>query len=122
MKGVIVCISREIGVEKIMINRNSVKKMAFLMFLEELRADNPFEDIMICMDRLSMHTSNSTRKRMDELGFLYSYSPVVSPMYNPIEEVFAMAKQKIKKYRLDQILNKGNETVNEIIHKAFNKI
>ena len=45
MKGVIVCISREIGIEKIMINRNSVKKMAFLMFLEELRADNPFEAV-----------------------------------------------------------------------------
>ena len=101
VKGVIVGISREYGVEKFSINRNSVKKMAFLMFLEEIRADNPFDDIMICMDRLSMHTSNSTRKRMDELGFLYSYTPVVTPMMNPIEEVFAMAKQKIKKYRLD---------------------
>ena len=41
---------------------------------------------------------------------------------NPIEEVFAMAKLKIKKYRLDQILNNTNVTMEEIINRSFNEI
>ena len=41
---------------------------------------------------------------------------------NPIEEVFAMAKAKIKKKRLDKILNSRNESLNEIILNSFNEI
>ena len=96
--------------------------MKFLSFLDELRVNNPFTDMMICMDRLSTHTSLATRRRMDELGFLYTYTSTVTPMQNPIEEVFAMAKLKIKKYRLDNILNNKKENVNDIIMRAFNEI
>ena len=41
---------------------------------------------------------------------------------NPIEEVFAMAKAKIKKKRLDKILNYKNKSLNEIILNSFNEI
>ena len=41
---------------------------------------------------------------------------------NPIEEVFAMAKLKIKKYRLDHILNGTDVTMEEIIDRSFNDI
>ena len=41
---------------------------------------------------------------------------------NPIEEVFAMAKLKIKKFRLDQILNNTDVTMEDIIDRAFDEI
>ena len=34
---------------------------------------------------------------MDELGFHYTYTPVYSPQYNGIEEVFNIAKKEVKK-------------------------
>ena len=59
---------------------------------------------------------------MNELGFKYCYTPVVSPRYNPIEETFGIAKAKIKKKRLNKILNNTNESLNKIIISSFNEI
>ena len=46
---------------------------------------------------------------MDELGFFYTYTPVYSPRYNGIEEVINIGKKKIKKARLDAIVNGREE-------------
>ena len=59
--------------------RHSITGPKFLCFLDELRANNPFTDMMLFMDRLATHFSFATRDRMDELGFLYTYSPAVTP-------------------------------------------
>ena len=57
------------------------------------------------MDNLSFHKSNASKRLMDELGFMYAYTPTYSPQYNGIEEVFNIAKQQIKKRRLEIIYN-----------------
>ena len=62
------------------------------MFLQALRDKYPFEDMLLMMDNLSFHKSLPTRNRMDELGFLYTYTPVYSPAYNGIEEVINIGK------------------------------
>ena len=54
---------------------------------------------------MSLHTSRETRALMDELGFHYSFTPVYSPAFNGIEEVFSQAKGAIKKARLDSMMN-----------------
>ena len=41
---------------------------------------------------------------MDELGFLYTYTPVYSPQYNGIEEVINIGKKLVKDKRLELIL------------------
>ena len=41
---------------------------------------------------------------MDELGFLYAYTPVYSPQYNGIEEVINIGKKKVKNVRLEMIV------------------
>ena len=51
------------------------------------------------MDNLSFHKSKSMRKRMDELGFMYTYTPAYSPKFNGIEEVISIGKHMIKKKR-----------------------
>ena len=49
------------------------------MFLDNLRAKYPMDDIILVMDNLSLHKSRDIKNRMDELGFLYTYTPVYSP-------------------------------------------
>ena len=74
------------------------------------------------MDNLSLHKSNEVRERMDELGFLYAWTPVYSPRYNGIEEVFNIGKQQIKKQRLEAILNGKEIDLDKIIKKSFEDI
>ena len=68
----------------------------FKVFLEQLRAMNPFDNMILMMDNLGLHRSNHTIERMDELGFRYAWCPRYSPQYNGIEEVWAMSKRYIK--------------------------
>ena len=59
------------------------------------------------------------KSRMDELGFLYAWTPVYSPQYNGIEEVINIGKQMIKKRRLEAILDNEEICLNDEIIKAF---
>jgi len=71
------------------------------------------------MDNLSLHKSIDVKERMDELGFLYTYTPAYSPRYNGIEEVFSMAKRTIKNEHLSRLLNGLEVDLKDIIHRAF---
>ena len=115
-------VSREYGVDHIQVFRNSVTKVKFKIFLEDLRSKHPFEDILLVMDNLSFHKSIDVKERMDALGFLYTYTPVYSPRHNGIEEVFSIAKRAIKKERLTRLLNGFEENMLQIIHNAFYNI
>mgnify|MGYP001157521180 CR=1 FL=1 len=77
--------------------------MKFQMFLQRLRDQNQFEDIILMMDNLSFHKSRDIKERMDELGFHYTYTPAYSPQYNGIEEVIGIGKREVKKRRLEMI-------------------
>jgi transposase len=74
------------------IHPKSINKMKFKMFLENLRSKYYFDDILLIMDNLSFHKSKDVKERMDELGFMYTYTPAYSPQYNGIEEVINIGK------------------------------
>lgn len=93
------------GLEHIEIYNNSINKQKFKAFLENLRAKFPFDDVILVMDNLSFHKSRDVKERMDELGFLYTYTPAYSPQYNGIEEVINIGKHMVKKERLNQIIS-----------------
>ena len=57
------------------------------------------------MDNLSVHKSREVRERMDELSIAYIFAPAYSPEYNPIEAVFSIFKNYIKRQRLAAIVN-----------------
>ena len=59
---------------------------------------------------------------MDELGFAYVYSPVYSPQFNGVEEVFAMAKREIKRRRLQAIIDNEDVNLNLLIKESFESI
>jgi len=92
VKAVILAVSRESGVEHFDVFRHSVNKIKFKLFLEGLRRRFPFDDILLVMDQLSLHKSLEVKELMDELGFLYTYTPVYSPQYNGTEEAIAQIK------------------------------
>ena len=62
-KAVIAAISRERGIEKTMIFKRSVNVSRFKVFLEELRAAWPFDNMLLCMDNLSLHHNVEVRER-----------------------------------------------------------
>ena len=49
---------------------------------------------------------------MDELGFMYTYTPTYSPQYNGIEEVIGMGKHMVKRERLEMLLNPETKCLN----------
>ena len=70
----------------------SINKTKFKVFLQNLRAKFPFDDVLLVMDNLSVHKSNAVKQLMDELGFLYTWTPPYSPSYNGVEEVINIGK------------------------------
>ena len=102
---IILAVSRENGLELIQTHPRSINATKFKCFLDKLRNRNPFDDILLVMDNLSFHKSRAMKERMDELGFMYTYTPTYSPQYNGIEEVIGMGKQMVKKRRLEMLLS-----------------
>ena len=81
----------------------SVNIEKFKVWLDELRARHFFDDICVVLDNLRVHHSNAVVERMDELGIEYIYTPAYSPDSNPIESVFSMFKNKLKRERMKAI-------------------
>jgi len=102
---VLATISKEYGVDMLMTFSQSVNTLKFKIFLDELRTKYFYEDICIYMDNLSVHRSKATKERMDELSIAYVFGPPYSPDFNPIESVFSIAKQELKKRRLRSVLS-----------------
>ena len=59
---------------------------------------------------------------MEELGFMYSWTPDYSPKYNGAEEVIALGKQMIKQRRLVALLKDETENLKEMIEECFKDI
>ena len=51
------------------------------------------------MDNLRVHSSEKSKKFMQELGIRYIFNLTYAPDYNPIELVFSKIKQKFKTLR-----------------------
>jgi len=79
VKAVIAAVSRERGLDQIDVFRHSITKIKFKLFLEGLRRRYPFDDILLVMDQLSLHKSVDVKELMDELGFMYTYTPAYAP-------------------------------------------
>ena len=112
-------ISEDGGVDLVMQFKDSIDKAKFKIFIENLRAKYFFDDICIYMDNLSVHKSNDVRERLEELSIGVVFCPVYSPDLNPIENIFSMAKDSIKKDRLRAIVNEEEIDLNKVVTKAF---
>ena len=98
-------ISLERGVDLMLQFKKAVNIEKFKVWLDELRARYPFDDICLVMDNLAVHRSKAAIERIDELGFEYVFTPAYCPDSNPIESVFSIFKGELKKKRIKSILN-----------------
>ena len=67
------------GLDHIEVYKDSINKAKFKTFLQNMRDKYPFDDIMLVMDNLSVHRSKEVRDRMDELHFMFTWTPAYSP-------------------------------------------
>ena len=58
------------------------------------------------MDNLKVHMTKDVRAAYEKLNIKPIFAPPYSPEFNPIEFVFNILKQKVKKMRLSDMLNK----------------
>jgi transposase len=119
---VLAAVSQERGVESVMCFEKSVNKEKFKVFLEELRARNFLDDICLVMDNLRVHHSNDVIDRIDELGFEYVFTPAYSPDFNPIESVFSIFKNKMKRMRIKAIQEEQPIDYEREIQRIFGEI
>ena len=88
----LVGISKENGVDKVMIFDDSINKWKFKVFIQTLRETIMNEKICIYFDNLSVHRSKDVRDELDRLEIPYIFCPPYSPDCNPIESVFSIYK------------------------------
>ena len=73
------------------------------MFVQTLR-DNFIKDkICIYFDNLAVHRSKDVRDEMDRLEIPYIFCPPYSPDCNPIESVFSIYKNLLRRRRLQAL-------------------
>ena len=92
-------ISKERGQEHFRIFPKSVNTEHFIEYLEELRALNGQDKLLVFADQLNVHTCDKSTKKMRELGMRYCFNLTYSPEYNPIEFVFSKVKTTFRSLR-----------------------
>jgi len=75
------------------------KKESVCTFLEEVRANNPDENIVLILDNFRSHKSEATRLKAQKLDIRLTYLPPYSPDLNPIEQVWRCLKREISTAR-----------------------
>jgi putative transposase len=75
--------------------KENSKKESVCSFLEEVRANNPDEKILLVLDNFRSHKAQITREKAEELGIVLTYLPPYSPDLNPIEQVWRSLKREI---------------------------
>ena len=83
-----------------MIFEDSVNKWKFKMFANGLRESFTNDKICIYFDNLAVHRSRDVREELDNLQIPYIFCPPYSPDCNPIESVFSIYKNQLKRRRL----------------------
>ena len=119
---VVAAISYCRGLELVQIEKGSIDRAKFKVFLEDLRQTHWADDIAIFMDNLSVHRSGDVRERLEELGMPAIFNAAYSCENNPIEQVFSVVKHYFKLARLRTIQLGQKENVPAAITAAFAKV
>ena len=96
----IAAISYGRGLKLIQIEKGSIDRAKFKVFLEDLRRLHWADDVALFLDNLSVHRSAEIKERLEELGMPAIFNAPYSCEYNPIEHVFSVVKHFFKKERL----------------------
>lgn len=75
--------------------KENSRKESVCEFLEEVRANNHDERILLILDNFSAHRAGKTLEKAEELDMLLVYLPPYSPDLNPIEQIWRGLKREI---------------------------
>ena len=90
-------VSKEEGVDMVMVFEDSVNKEKFKMYIDALRLKYPADDICFFIDNLSVHRSYEVRRHLEINNIPYIFCPAYSPDFNGIESVFSIYKNILKR-------------------------
>jgi len=93
------------------------KKESVCSFLEEVRANNPDESIMLVLDNFRSHRAQTTQQKAQELDISLTYLPPYSPDLNPIEQVWRGLKRE-----LSTAVFRSKAEFQALIEKTYQKL
>ena len=115
-------ISSKNGVDLVMNFDKSIDQTKFIKFLRTLRRKYPFDKMALFMDRLSVHRCRQVQSVMKELKLGWVLNASYSPDFNPIEGVFSIVKNHIKRKRLEAIVQGKRIHLEGLIKEAFERV
>ena len=121
-KAIIVGVSKEKGVDLVMVFEEAINREKFKIYLDNLRILYPTDKLCIYFDNLSVHRSWDVRNHMEKLDIPYIFCPAYSPDFNGIESVFSIFKNRLKRERLIALANDRQIDLEEQTRKIFDKI
>ena len=86
--------------------KRAVNAEHFIDFLRGLKRKHGKKRMFIYMDNLRVHSTKAVKDTYYELNITPIYAPPYSPDLNPIEFVFSVLKQAVKKMRLQDMLKR----------------
>ncbi|KAG2226178.1 hypothetical protein INT45_003323 [Circinella minor] len=111
-------------------DNNSVKKGTtahFVKFMNEvlavLDAEEAFKGSYIVLDNTSIHKSKPMIRKIESKGYRVMYLPPYSPELNPIEQIWAIVKGKMKRDRLmneENLSSRITDACNDILISDLN--
>lgn len=75
--------------------RDNSKKESVCSFLQEVKANNPEEKIMLILDNFPSHKAAATRAKAEQLGIDLVFLPPYSPDLSPIEQIWRGVKRGV---------------------------
>jgi hypothetical protein len=97
---VVAGVSIEAGLDGFLTHPKSIDSDTFIIFLDNLRESNVGRQITLFMDNCSVHHSKKVTSYIKEHGLIAIFNVPYSPQYNPIERVWAIAKNEYKRRKL----------------------
>jgi transposase len=78
--------------------------------------------VALFLDRLSVHRSIKVRDLIEEKGMRLIFNASYSPEYNAVEGCFSLAKNYIKRQRLNAIIGKRKINLEQLILDSIYRI
>ena len=101
----IATISEQLGIIQVENFEKSVNTEKFISYLNRQKEETGKAKVALFMDTLRVHRSNNVKNELIKLGMKVVFNASYSPDLNPIEGVFTVVKNTIKKEKLAHIVS-----------------
>ncbi len=119
---VVAGVSDRNGLEAYLMKPKSINSNSFIEFLEVLlHTNNPVSTVLF-MDNCAVHRSRKVTEFCKLLGLQTIFNVPYCPQYNPIERVWAIAKNSYKRRKLKEISYKNPKKHEKNVKESMDSI